>query len=122
MRSLCDLLFGMVDVCAFLLIILPLYPNVVDGYVYSVSLLAYTQSSPWILSIYWLMFVSLIVSGILKIVLVQLKIEKKQKVATGCSIGLSVFAVLFLAMTRQAYVTMIVFVLLVIKGILLLKY
>ena len=37
-RTICDLLFGMVDVCSFMLILLPLYPNTAAGFVYSVNL------------------------------------------------------------------------------------
>ena len=68
-QGICDLLVGIVDVCTFLPIILPLYPNTINEYIYSVS----------------------------------------------------VFAVLFLAMTRVPYATTLIFLLLVLKGILIFK-
>ena len=34
LRNICDLLFGMTDVLTLLLILLPLYPKTVDGFVY----------------------------------------------------------------------------------------
>ena len=34
-RNMCDLLSGVVDIFSFILIILPLYPKTVDGYVIS---------------------------------------------------------------------------------------
>ena len=37
-QSICDLLFGIIDVFACLLILLPLYPNMINGYIYSVNL------------------------------------------------------------------------------------
>lgn len=40
LRGMCDLLFGLLDVFAIVLIVLPLYPNVLDGFVYSVNLFA----------------------------------------------------------------------------------
>ncbi|MBQ2401842.1 MAG: helix-turn-helix domain-containing protein, partial [Lachnospiraceae bacterium] len=40
-QNLFDLLFGMVDMLSVLLIVLPLYPRTVDGYVYSVNLFEY---------------------------------------------------------------------------------
>ena len=40
---------------------------------------------------------------------------------TGSSMGLSILTVLFLAMTREAYAITVAFLLLIIKGILLLK-
>lgn len=122
MRSLCDLLFGVVDVCSFLLIVLPLYPNTINDYVHSVNLLEYTQGTSVVRMVYWIMFVIFIMMGMVKFILTQCKVQKGQTVLTACSVGLSVFSVLFLAMTRMAYATMMLFLLLVIKGILLLRY
>lgn len=121
MRNLCDLLFGMVDVCSFLLVALPLYPNSMDGYIYSVNLLNYTQGAEIIRVFCWVVFVLLIAIGIVKILLLQCDAQKGQRILTGCSICLGVFSVLFLAITRQAYATMVIFLLLVIKTILLLR-
>lgn len=121
MRNLCDLLFGMVDVCSFLLVALPLYPNSMDGYIYSVNLLNYTQGAEIIRVFCWVVFVLLIAIGIVKIMLSQCDVQKGQRILTGCSICLGVFSVLFLAITRQAYATMVIFLLLVIKTILLLR-
>ena len=90
-RTICNLVFGMVDVCSFMLILLPLYPNTVDGFVYSVNLLAYAETASFNRLIYWGVFVSLIM-------------------------------VLFLAMAREVYAIVLAFMLLVIKGILLLRY
>ena len=55
-RNICDLLFGIVDLCSFILIVLPLYPNIVDGFVYSVSLLNYTQTTGLNKTICWAVF------------------------------------------------------------------
>ena len=44
-RNMCDLLFGIVDLLSFTLIVLPLYPNPVDGYVFSVNLFSYTETT-----------------------------------------------------------------------------
>ena len=121
MRSMCDLLFGMVDICSFLLIVLPLYPNRIDSYIQSVDLFMYTDASSWIRLIYWVIFASLIILGAAKTLLTQLKIQTQQKLLTGCSIVLSIAAVLFLALTREAYAAALLFLLLVAKGVLLLK-
>ena len=121
-RNICDLLFGVVDLCSFMLILLPLYPNTVDGFVYSVNLLAYTETTPFNRAIYWFLFGSLIMIGGVKILLTKLGIEEKHKMMTGISMLLSIVMVLFLAMAREAYAIMLAFMLLVIKGVILLKY
>ena len=122
LRSICDLLFGMMDVCSFILIVLPLYPNMVDGFVYSVNLFAYIQIASWNRRLYWAAFVLLIVVGITKLLLTKFRMEKWNKVMTGISMICSILLVLFLAITRETYAIIVVFLLLVIKGVLLLKY
>lgn len=119
--GMCDFLFGMMDVCSLLLIILPLYPNLVEGYIYSVNLFAYTQASTFHRTIYWIMFLLLIAVGMLKIILTELKIKKANRLVTVTSMFLSILTVLFLAMAREAYAITVVFLLLVIKGMLLLR-
>lgn len=121
-KTICNLLFGIVDVCSFMLILLPLYPNTVDGFVYSVNLLAYAEATLFKRLIYWVLYVSLIMVGVVKILLIKLAIEKSHKMMTGLSMLLSISMVLFLAMARETYAIVLVFMLLLIKGVLLLKY
>ena len=121
-QRICDLLFGIVDVFSFMLIILPLYPNPINGYIYSVNLFSYTETSAFNLFVYWIMFTALIISGAIKVILTQTRFEKGQKLLTVISMGLSILTVLFLAMTRDAYAITVAFLLLIIKGILLLKH
>ena len=71
-----DLLFGMVDLFSFILIVLPLYPKPINGYIFSVNLFSYTETTWFNRWIYWIMFIALIGIGIVKIVLTQFKIEK----------------------------------------------
>ena len=54
-RNMCDLLFGITDLFTCLLIVLPLYPDTINGFVYSVSLLNYTQAAPFNVIMYWVM-------------------------------------------------------------------
>lgn len=120
-RNMCELLFGIVDICYFLLIVLPFYPNTINGFVYSVNLITYKETTVLNLWIYWIMFLILIAAGVLKIIFMQLEVEKWQNLITGFSMGVNILAVLFLALAREAYVVSMAFLLLVIKGILILK-
>ena len=76
-QNMCDLLFGMVDLFSFILIVLPLYPNTVGKYIYSVNLLAYTETTLLNRTVYWIMFLSLVVIGIIKLFLTKYKPEKE---------------------------------------------
>ena len=121
LRGMCDSLFGLLDVFAIVLIVLPLYPNVVDGFVYSVNLFAYIQTTSLNRSLYWIMIVFLVVIGFIKLTLTKLDMQRYNTVATRVSISISALLVLLFAITREPYAVAVVFLLLVMKGILLFK-
>lgn len=120
-RNLCRTLFGMMDLISFVLIVLPLYPKTVAGYVYSVNLPAYVETAGRNRYVYWIAFLALIVMGVFKILLTKLNAEAYQKAVTVCSMALSTITVFFLAIAREPYALTVVFSLLIIKGILLFK-
>lgn len=120
-QNICHLLFGIVDLFSFMLIFLPLYPNTVNGFIYSVNLLSYTQTTPFNRGIYWTMFVSLILMGVLRIVFMRIKTEKNYKIITDLSIVLHILIILFLSLAREPYAVTVAFLLLIVKVILLLK-
>ena len=121
-RGLCDLLLGIIDVCSFLLIVLPLYPDVVNEVVYSVNLFAYTQITELNRWLYWTLFLALIMAGVIRLCCIRLRTERNNNFMTGLSLGLSIITVLLLATTKEAYAVIMVFLLLVMKMVLLLKY
>ena len=107
---------------SFMLIVLPLYPNPINGYIYSVNLFFYGEVTSFQILFYWILYTALIIVGITKIFLTKFQIEKGQNIVTNISMGLSTITVLVLSLTREAYAIIIVFILMIIKGILLLKY
>ena len=115
-RTICDLMFGMADLLSFLLIVLPLYPKTVNGYIYSVNLFAYTETTAFNRWVYWILFLGLVLTGGVKILMTQSKVGGKQNIMTVCSMTLSVGAVLFLALAKEPYAVTVTFLLLVIKG------
>lgn len=120
-RSFCDLLLGISDLCAILLILLPLYPRVDEKTVYAVDFLTYARTAAFSGWIFAFLFAGLILTGAVKIGSVCGKTETAQPLLTGISLCISIAAVLLLAVTRNAYATSLTFLLLVIKGTLLLK-
>ena len=119
LNTICDLLLGFVDLFSLMLIFLPLYPKPVNGYIYAVNLFDYVDNDVLIITIYWALFISLTITGIVKILMIYFKSEKGKKAVTFISVGLSIIAVLFLAMAREPYAITIMFLLL--KGGLLYK-
>lgn len=122
LRNMSNVLLGILDLCSFALIVLPLYPNIVNDYVYSVNLLAYTQAASLNRLLYWGLFLSLIVIGMIKLLLTKLETEKGNKIMTCVSMTLSVLGVMLLAVTKQAYAVIVIFLLLIIKGVIYFKY
>ena len=121
-KNICELLFGAVDLFNILLIFLPLYPNTVDGFIYSVNLLNYVEASEFNKVVYWCCFLVFIVLGIVKLVLIKMKKEKVNKSITVVSVSLNILIVLLFALTREVYALILVFLFLIIKCLLLFKY
>ena len=121
-QNLFDLLFGMVDLLSVLLIVLPLYPKTVEGYVYSVNLFIYTETSAVNRFVYWILFLGLVLFGVLKVLTVLLKQGNNQKIIQEGSLILSIATVIVLALAGETYAVTVVFLLLLMKGMILLKY
>ena len=120
-QNMCDLLFGIVDLFSFILIVLPLYPDAIDGYVYSVNLLNYIQTTQINKALFWVMYIILIVVGVTEVILAKTKKDKKNKLLMEISMIISILIVIFLALTREAYAVVVAFLLLIIKGVIFLK-
>ena len=121
-QGMCDLLLGIVDLLSFMLIVLPLYPNPVNGYIYSVNLFEYKITIVLNRLVFWILFIALIVIGLIKIVLTRLKVLKGNRILTWCSVVMSIFTILFLAMAGEPYAITVAFLLFIIKGVLIFKY
>ena len=121
LNSVCDLLLGFVDLFSLLLIFLPLYSKPSNGYIYAVNLFGYVDNDANIITTYWVLFVSLTIVGIEKILMAYFKFEKAKKAVDSLSIGLSVIAVLFLSMAKEPYAITVAFLFLLVKGVLLYK-
>ncbi len=120
-RSMCDFLIGIVDLFSLILVVLPLYPNEIDGFVYSVSLISYTQASDFNIILYWILFAALFICGVLKLVIINKADKRLNNAINGASVFLGALTVLLLALTRQSYAVVVAFLLLVVKGAIVLK-
>lgn len=121
LRNICALLFGVTDICALLLMVLPLYPHAVQSGFYSVNLFAYTGLSIWNCAAHWALMIALLALGVWRIVLLRRRSEGEQKNLADLSMALGSALVLLLALSREAYAIALAFLLLLIKGMLLFK-
>lgn len=114
-NRICDQLFGMVDLLSVFLIVLPLYPKTVDGYILSVNLWAYEETAVYNRNIYWILFLMLMGCGAAKLVLGKLRKEKTDGILTKGSITIGFIAVLYLVLAREAYAAVVAIILLILK-------
>ena len=114
-------IFGVIDIMAVLFIILPLYGESKEGYIYSVSLLSFRDTTTFNLTMYWIIFITLIISGILELIFLYFEKEKQRSLVTKCSIGIDIFAICFLAAAREPYVNMFLFLMFALKILLKIK-
>ena len=105
------------------MILLPLYPKTIDGFVYSVNLWMYTETAVYNRVIYWILFLALAGCGAWKLFQVQrnLETEKKKRAVTGVSFGLSIATVFYLVLAREAYAAVLAVLLMLFKGFLAFK-
>lgn len=111
LKKIYSLIYGILDMMTVAFILLPLYGNLVDGYFYSVNLLSFTNTTTFNLTVYWIVFTTLIVLGIAKIVATHFDKETWGDIATKCSLVLTFVAICFFAVAREPYITAFMFLL-----------
>ena len=119
-QRICNLLFGTIDLMSILLVLLPLYSRQMDGVVTAVNLWDFNPTNKWLSIICWLLISAWLVLGTVKIGLNHIYSNKGQYMITASSILISMIAVLYFAMIREAYCVSIVFIQLMMKSGLLL--
>ena len=120
-QSFCELLLGITDLFAVLLVVLPLYPNEINGFIYSVNLLNYSQTTDINLKIYWIIFLLLFIAGLVKIIMIKINWNKCIAAITDFSFIINIIIVLYLSLTRQVYAIIISFFILMIKAAVFIK-
>lgn len=117
--KVCNMLMALMDIMAIGLIILPFYAHTVEGYIYSVNLLAYQETTKLNITIYWLLFLAEIAIGIIKLVFNYL--NKHEEYLNYCSLAINIILVLFLSLATEPYANAYAFILLIVKIVLFIK-
>lgn len=116
-----NLVYGLLDIISVLFIFLPLYAKQTEEFIYSVSLLSTDGISNTIKILYVIVLSMLSIIGIIEIVLNFISNKKTQKIVNVISLVIQTISILFFAISRQTYLTAIVFVTFIIKIIIALK-
>lgn len=117
-----DLVFGLLDCSMAMFLFLPFFGQRVDGVIQEVSLLALTETEPYVKIPYLFIVCAVIIWGILLLALQNCKatlwLHSKDKV----SFGLSILGTLFFMISLQPYAAAFTFVFLLIKAFMLIKW
>ena len=119
-KRLYDKLLSFVDLLYLLLIALPIYPKTIGDYVYSVNLWNYGETSKLNLTIYWVLFLCLVLLGVVKLV-VKCSDTKAKSALDIISFALGVTTVFYLSLAREPYAAAICVMILFVKALLQFK-
>ncbi|MBR3694431.1 MAG: helix-turn-helix transcriptional regulator [Erysipelotrichales bacterium] len=120
-HSICDMMFTVIDLLVIVMIFLPMYPKTVDDHIYAVNLMMYTETTCLNRIVYWIFYLCHILLGSIKLVIHARIDEKWQRILIQCSMILSSMSILYLALAREAYAVVVMFMLLILKGTIILK-
>ncbi|MCR5609145.1 MAG: helix-turn-helix domain-containing protein [Lachnospiraceae bacterium] len=120
-NGLYNIICGICDILAVLFILLPLYGKTEGDTVYSVNLISYKGATKSITTVYWIIFITMIIIGAVKLIALYLKKDTLSSLLSKISVGISAAAICIFAVTRAPYATLLLFILLSIKIILFFK-
>lgn len=111
----CDLLFGLMDIFASLLLFLPFFAEKSNGAISEVSLLALLAVAPYLKTVFLCLVVTIILFGILTLALQNYTNIFWQKIKTKISLILNFSGVLLFIISLQPYAATFLLMFLIIK-------
>ena len=116
-----NLIYGLLDIISVLFIFLPLYAQKTEDFVYSVSLISTNDISNVIKILYVVILSILSLIGIFELIMNFVDNKKIQRIANSISLIFESISILFFALSRQTYLTAIIFIILAIKIAVIIK-
>ena len=116
-----NLIYGLLDIISILFIFLPLYAKRTEKYIYSVSLIS-TNDISNIIKISYIVILSILsILGMAELIMNFIENKKIQRIINIISLIIETFSILFFAISRQTYLTAIIFIILIIKIVIIIK-
>ena len=116
-----DLGFGLLDICSSMLLFLPFFGQKTGEIISSASLLSLTAISPYLRLTYFIFVALITVSGILTLALQNCQKKFWVLIKRKLSLILSLLGVFMFILSRQVYVSIFLFIFLIIKTLMLIK-
>lgn len=116
-----DFVFALLDVCASLLLVLPLFASRAGDGVESVSLYALSSVKVYLGIFYYIAVIGTVICGIVTFALQNCQKTPWLRMKSILSLSFSVISVLLFVISLQPYASLFAFVLLAVKSVLLIK-
>jgi transcriptional regulator with XRE-family HTH domain len=117
-----DLLFGILDLGAAMLLFLPFFGQKTDGEIYGVSLFALTDIAPYLKVSYYLIVITMIAVGVVTMALQNWDHAFWMRSKRKLSLFLNTIGVLLFIISQQPYVATFLLIFLIIKVLMLIKW
>ena len=117
-----DLVFVLLDLSAVLLLFLPLFRQQAEGFVQAVSLVQLTGAEVYMRILYYVLVGLMAVTGIVVLAMRGCRSARWERIRARVSLGVHAAGVLLLINGLQPYAATLLFVSLVLKVLLLLKW
>lgn len=116
-----DMLWGLLDMSAVLLLFLPLFAQRTDDVIRSVSLLSLTGTAPYLKAAYFAAAMGMVALGVVTLALQNCRRTWWIHSKRGASVALGGAGMLLFVLSLQPYPAVLMFAFLVIKGLMLVK-
>ena len=116
-----DLIYGLLDCGIGLLLFLPLFGQKSFEIIKEVSLISLSNIQPYLLILYYAVVIGLVLFGVLTLALQNCRQTLWNKYKYTISLVLSSFGVFLFIISQQPYASILTFVFLVIKALMLIK-
>ena len=117
-----DLVFGLLDCSIAMFFFLPFFGQTVDGILQEVSLLSLNEIAPYMRTAYFVVIIGIIIWGVLTLALQNCRqtfwVRNKSKI----TLVLNTVGALLFIISSQPYAAAFLFIFLVIKGLMLIKW
>lgn len=121
MKRANNLIYGLLDIISVLFIFLPLYAQKTENFVYSVSLVSTNDINSVIKVLYIVILSILSLLGIGEIILNFIDERKFRGMINITSLIVQTISIVFFVISRQTYLTAIIFITFIIKILVLIK-
>ena len=117
-----DLVFGLLDVSAAMLLFLPFFGQHSGDAMRGISLLSLTEIAPYLKILYFVFVFAIIITGILTLALQNYGQKFRGKLKSKISLFLSAAGAILFVVSMQPYAATFLFIILIIKALMLIKW